>query len=77
MNIILSLILLLIIPSLMYLLGKKSTSKEFYLNKVSDTKEEKKISGAEKLDHSKLLAFIIGSVILCFAFYKAVILPSI
>ncbi len=77
MNIILSLILLLIIPSLMYLLGKKSTPKEFYLNKVSVPKKEKKISGAEKLDHSKLLAFIIGPAILSFAFYKAVILPEV
>ena len=40
-------------------------------------RKKKKISGAEKLDHSKLLAFIIGSVILCFAFYKAVILPEV
>ncbi|GIR11843.1 MAG: hypothetical protein CM15mP23_04180 [Cryomorphaceae bacterium] len=38
--------------------------------------ETSKFIGAERLDHSKLLAGILGAVIMSFAFYKSVILPE-
>ena len=34
------------------------------------------ITGAERLDHSRLLASIFGGIIICYAFYKAFFMPE-
>ena len=75
MNISISILLLIILPLLMYYIGKKTESK-----KVDIICEKKtlspKITGAEKLDHSNSLALLFGSVILFYCIYKAFILPT-
>ena len=76
MNVSLSLVLLIVLPCCMYFIGKRSTVKEYQLSNMAIEGEEQKLEGAEKLDHSKLLAAILGVGIIAFAFYKAVILPD-
>ena len=76
MNISLSLVLLIVLPCCMYFIGKRSTVKEYQLSNMAIEDKEQKLEGAEKLDHSKLLAAILGAGIIAFAFYKAVILPD-
>lgn len=77
MNITISLMLLVFLPLLMYRLGKKSTT-EAKLPSVSVRiqAEEEKAEGAEKLDRSRIFSMIIGTLIILYAFYKAVILPE-
>ena len=53
MNISISLVLLIVLPCLMYMLGKKSKSKIIKLNSAPIEDEQKEIQGAERLDHSK------------------------
>ncbi len=75
MNISVSIVLLITLPLLMYYLGKKNT--DIILNLKSEKiLESKSISGAEKLDHSKIIAYITGGIILIYAFYKAFILTE-
>tara|TARA_B110000977_G_scaffold197668_1_gene280790 strand:+ start:14 stop:1402 length:1389 start_codon:yes stop_codon:yes gene_type:complete len=76
MNICITIVVLLVIPSFMYYLGKNSKPKTFILSEAKITQENKTIEGAEKLDTSKLLAFTFGGTILAYAFYKAVLLPE-
>lgn len=78
MNIILSLVLLVALPISMYLIGKRSRPTKIQLKKsfaISD-KIELPLTGAEKLDHSKLFAYFFGIIILAVAFYKAFIKPE-
>ncbi len=75
MNIVISIILLIILPLLMYYLGKYNQGDN--INLTSEVKEGKTtISGAEKLDHSRFLAWIFGGTIILYALYKAIILPE-
>ena len=76
MNMSLSLVLLIVLPCFMYFMGKRSTAQEYQLNNTTIKDEKQKLDGAEKLDHSKLLAAMLGAGILAFAFYKAVVLPD-
>ena len=75
MNISISIVLLIVLPFLMYYLGKKNNGT-IILIEAEEKMNEVEISGAEKLDHSKILAWIFGGVILFYAFYKAFILPD-
>jgi len=75
MNISISIILLITLPLLMYFIGKRNNGTSIYL-KANDHQEEILVSGAEKIDHSKLMAFFFGGLILVFAFYKAILLPD-
>jgi short-chain fatty acids transporter len=79
MNVVICLLLLVILPTSLYLVGKRS-EKPFTLpvqNIIIDKDiAEQKGTGAEQLDHSKLFAILIGTLILAYAFYKAVILPE-
>ena len=77
MNISINIILLVILPSLMYLLGKKKIGEKISI--ISDVKNEKKIPIVleNKLDNSKLLAWIFGGAIIIYAFYKAIVIPDI
>ena len=76
MNISISIVLLIALPFLMYYLGKKNSGIILQL-KLEERKNEVEISGAEKLDHSRVLAWLFGGVVLFYAFYKAFILPDI
>jgi short-chain fatty acids transporter len=76
MNISISLVLLIVLPSLMYLLGKKSESKIFKLNSAPIEEEKEEIQGAERLDHSNILAYVFGGMIILYCLYKALIFPQ-
>ena len=76
MNISISLVLLIILPCLMYMLGKKSKSKIIKLNSALIEDEKKEIQGAEHLDHSKILAYVFGGMIIMYCIYKALIFPQ-
>ena len=76
MNISISLVLLIVLPCLMYMLGKKSKSKIIKLNSAPIEDEKEEIQGAEHLDHSKILAYVFGGMIIMHCIYKALILPQ-
>ena len=76
MNISISLVLLIVLPSLMYILGKKSESKIIKLNSAPIEDEKEEIQGAERLDHSNILAYVFGGMIIMYCLYKALILPQ-
>ena len=78
MNIFVTILLLLLIPLLMYWIGKR----EFSFNQLPKPLLEKEQSaeeyeGAEKLDHAKWFSILIGGSILIYAFVKAAILPEV
>ncbi|MGB2137597.1 MAG: short-chain fatty acid transporter [Flavobacteriales bacterium] len=76
MNISISLVLLIVLPCLMYMLGKKSESKIIKLNSAPIEEEKEEIQGAERLDHSNILAYVFGGMIILYCLYKALILPQ-
>ena len=75
MNISVSIVLLVTLPLIMYYLGKKS-KKTVLPVQTSIENKYPELHGAEKIDHSKIMAYIFGGTILSFAFYKAFILPK-
>jgi short-chain fatty acids transporter len=75
MNISISIVLLVTLPLLMYYLGKQYKGETLNLS-TSEQSETTTISGAEKLDHSRIMALLFGGIILFYAFYKAFILPE-
>ncbi|MAW20864.1 MAG: short-chain fatty acid transporter [Flavobacteriales bacterium] len=75
MNISISIVLLIVLPLLMYYLGKRNTGTILQL-KSNKEKKNIEVSGAEKIDHSKIIAWFFGGLILSYAFYKAFILPE-
>ena len=76
MNISISLVLLIVLPFLMYMLGKKSKSKIIKLNSAPIEDEKEEIQGAERLDHSNILAYVFGGMIIMYCLYKVLILPQ-
>ena len=76
MNISISLILLIVLPFLMYILGKKGNSKMIHLNTIPNSKHKNEVEGAEHLDHSNLLAYTFGGIIIFYCLYKSLILPE-
>ena len=77
MNITVTILLLICVPLFMFWIGKRS----FKFDKLPEPivaveVEEQNHEGAEKLDHSSIFSWIIGGVILLYAFYKAAILPE-
>jgi short-chain fatty acids transporter len=78
MNLTVSAVLLIILPLLMYFIGKKNHSsillpkKELILLK----KDLHKPIGAEVLDYSRWFSMILGLCFLSYALYKAFILPE-
>ena len=76
MNISISLVLLIVLPYLMYMLGKKSESKIIKLSSAPIEDEAEEIQGAERLDHSNILAYFFGGMIILYCIYKALILPQ-
>ena len=76
MNIRISLVLLIVLPFLMYMLGKKSKSKIIKINSAPIEDEKEEIQGAERLDHSNILAYVFGGMIIMYCLYKVLILPQ-
>ena len=76
MNISISLVLVVVLPCLMYMLGKKSESKIIKLSSAPIEDEIEEIQGAERLDHSNILAYVFGGIIIFYCLYKALILPQ-
>jgi short-chain fatty acids transporter len=76
MNIYITITLLIILPIIMYLIGQKSKSSIISLVEEESSKPLK-ITGAENLDHSNIIAYLFGGIILIFSIYKALILPDI
>ncbi len=79
MNIVASILLLIVLPSLLYLIGKRSKSGNFdSLSELSKDSEEvnteeelidlEKITGAEKLDYWKFPAYIFGGIVVAISF---------
>ena len=59
----------------MFFLAKKTKSE--LVNIIEIEKIEKiKLNGAEKIDHSNLIAYIFGGIIIIYCFYKAILLPD-
>lgn len=79
MNLTITLVLLILLPSFMYYLGTKIKSKKYNLSKPTaetDKTDKTETKGAEKLDENKTIAFIFGGIILLYAGYKALVLPE-
>jgi short-chain fatty acids transporter len=76
MNITVSLVLLFVLPLVMYMLGKKGEHKAVVLESPPIEQNTTTIEGAERLDHSKVLAYTFGGIILFYCFYKAILLPE-
>ena len=76
MNICISIVLLIVLPTLMYFVGKKSKPQNYTLEISKKELYNKEPEGAEKLDDSKVFANLFGGIILFYAFYKAFILPE-
>ncbi len=73
MNIVISIALLIILPLIMFFIGKKTKSTNVHLTKSIHYKLPKKetITGAEKLDYSRLFALFLSVPILIAGIYKA------
>lgn len=70
MNITVSILLLVLVPLALYLLGKRSPHSDIILNSQFKTQSTSTIEGAEKLDHSHILGYSFGSIILGYVVYK-------
>ncbi len=74
MNITVSVLLILLLPLCMFFLGKRiKPTKMSAMSKMSLTTSDEGggLVGAEKLDHSKVVAYVFGGVILLYALYLA------
>ena len=76
MNLCISLCLLILLPLFMYYLGTKTEPKKYTLSKKDATLGFTETEGAERLDESRIVAYVFGGIVLAFAFYKAFILPE-
>lgn len=80
MNLITSLLLIVIIPAAFYWLGKRSSGQELNIRlsepEEADTALPPAPSGAERLDHSKLAAGLLGGIIVFIALRKIWITPT-
>ncbi|MCB9223733.1 MAG: short-chain fatty acid transporter [Crocinitomicaceae bacterium] len=72
MNIVVSILLIVLLPAMMYYFGKKERSYQ-HLPKPTKIQDHDvvKAEGAERIDQSKIFVYLIGTVILAYAFYKA------
>ncbi|MGB1102980.1 MAG: short-chain fatty acid transporter [Crocinitomicaceae bacterium] len=77
MNITVIILLLVLVPGIMYLAGKRPFKFD-QLPQPMETKKKEEIAyeGAERVDHSLWFSLLIGVLILFYAFYKAFILPD-
>ena len=73
MNIIATVLLLIVLPTAMYYLGKRTSPQKYDLKLQTEDNETEKqqLVGAERLDNSRLLAYIFGGSMLFLGIYKA------
>ncbi len=77
MNITVTILLLIFIPIVLFFIGKRNFSFQSLPKPIEVQKEKNENwEGAERLDHSTLFSVLIGSLILIYAFYKAILLPE-
>ncbi len=74
MNITISIALIIILPAIMFLIGKNTKTKKVKLkHNIKFKKTEKKnLKGAEKLDYSKIFALFLSIPILTAGIYKSI-----
>lgn len=75
MNIVASIVLLIVIPAALYLFGKRSKSRSFSIKEEKqeyDDTEDNSV-GAERLDHSRILAYVFASLIIGIGIYQGII----
>ena len=77
MNLVISSLLLLILPIGLFFIGKRNQGKLISISSEEIELKSTKFDGAEKLDHSKILAYFLSFIILGYCFYKAFLLPEI
>jgi len=74
MNLSVMALLIIVLPLVMFMLGKKVGPSEFVLkNEATEQNSVEVISGAEKLDHSKLFSILFGGVILVYIIFKIIV----
>jgi short-chain fatty acids transporter len=78
MNITVSIALIILLPLFMYFIGKRIKDAPFKLRSAVIDSEgvTTQITGAEKLDYSRIFALFFALIILGVATYKALILPD-
>jgi short-chain fatty acids transporter len=77
MNISVSLALIILLPAAMYLIGKRLKPSEINLSERDVSfSNNTEIIGAERLDHSRVLAYLIGGFFIVYAIYKAYLHPG-
>lgn len=78
MNLIVSILLLILIPSLLFYIGKiKPQGSRIRFTKNTQVLEKTSIIGAEKIDHSKYLSKAIGFIIIAIAIRKGLMASSL
>tara|TARA_X000000368_G_scaffold323059_1_gene260142 strand:- start:1268 stop:2611 length:1344 start_codon:yes stop_codon:yes gene_type:complete len=75
MNVTISMSLIILLPLFMFFLAKKTKSELVNIRGVEKI-EKIEFDGAEKIDHSNLIAYIFGGIIIIYCFYKAILLPD-
>jgi short-chain fatty acids transporter len=70
MNLTASVLLLIIVPMAMYWLGNRTESTPIKLNSHFTMDKVELVEGAERLDHSRILGYSVGSLIIGYALYK-------
>ncbi len=74
MNLSVMALLVIVLPLMMYLLGNKVSPSDFSLkSEASEQNSVETISGAEKLDHSKLFSILFGGVIFVYIIFKIIV----
>ena len=70
MNILISFSLIVFIPLGLYFIGKKNQGELVNISSKISEEKSTKISGAEKLDHSKIIPYFLSLIILGYCLYK-------
>jgi len=71
MNITISIALLLLLPLAMYLLGTRLSAVETTIEPLKPKQETKVVTGAERLDNSRILSYLFAGLLLFMAGYIA------
>lgn len=72
LNLTVMILLIIILPLSMYIIGKKIPSTHINLNLINNSRHDKPktLIGAEKIDYSKFISFIIGLLVFFYIWYK-------
>ncbi len=70
MNITISMALLIFVPLAMYWMGKRVKPTGYVLESKFISSNTELVTGAERLDHSRILGYFVGGIILTYVFYQ-------